>query len=75
MQRRNWKKAVLILWACALAFGLTISVNQVQAAHSSCGSQCNSACGGRNCEAYEQVGCDCFWWCIDGTEGDSQCVL
>ncbi len=72
--RANWRRNLVIAWACALAFGLSFTYEQAEAAHAGCGSTCRAQCGGRNCDYYVQEGCTCYYYCADGDEGSTTCV-
>lgn len=77
MQRANrWKQLLLLVWACALAFGLTFQVSQAEAAHAGCYSGCVRVCKSHGgCDAAVSMGCNCAWACGDGTGGSAICVL
>lgn len=77
MRRFGFKKILLLVWACALAFGLTFQAAEASARHAAtCSQQCNAQCKkSGDCGAYNGNGCSCDWLCGDGTEGSSTCVL
>jgi hypothetical protein len=71
----DWRKVVILVWACALAFGLAHQTAQAEAAHGPCEQACNRKCGAGNCGAAVSDGCNCDFICDDGTTGGYQCVL
>ena len=70
----NWKKLLLLVWACALAFGITFQSARAEATHSRCTSACARDCGSGNCAGAFSSGCSCLWTCEDGSTGESICV-
>lgn len=71
----GWRKWVLIIWACALAFGFGFAVPQAQALDAGCLAQCIEDCGRGKCASVTSSGCTCFWSCLDGSDGTSTCTL
>jgi len=67
-------KWILVLWACALAFGLSHQLAEAEEAHSSCSRACKTGCGPENCSSYIRVGCECYYFCDDGSSGSTICV-
>ncbi|MFW6198874.1 MAG: hypothetical protein ACOC5E_03530 [Acidobacteriota bacterium] len=71
----GWRRWVLIIWACALAFGFGFAVPQAQALDAGCLPQCIDDCGRGNCGNILSDGCNCWWSCADGGGGESSCAL
>lgn len=75
MKNLDWRKVVILAWACALAFGLAHQTAEAEAAHDLCAMACNRACGTGNCGGSVSNGCECDWICEDGNTGGFVCVL
>lgn len=75
---RNFRiryRIVLILWASILAFGLAAEMPRAEALDSSCLETCDEECGSAGCDQARTVGCDCYYFCLDGSSGSELCTL
>ena len=75
MGSRLLRRSLLLVWALALAAGLSFNTAQAEALHSSCASQCSETCGAGECKRAVDLGCTCLMTCSDGSSHTAICVL
>ena len=65
-------RLVVVGLVCTLAFGVGVQWAAATSAPS-CSRTCTEECGRGNCETYQRVGCNCYWFCEDGDSGIEYC--
>jgi len=70
---RSTRRLLLTIWACALAFGFGLE-RQISALPG-CLGICNDKCASHGgCYMQEDMGCDCYYFCEDGHDGEVLCT-
>jgi hypothetical protein len=68
-------RLLLVVWTISVAFGIGVEAPRAAALDASCLRSCNQGCRSRGgCDTWVEIGCDCYYYCMNGESGSVNCT-